>query len=87
MAGVEIKTGRPNLEGLNYDRSVDVLSATASEAGAGGAVTLTVQRTFERAEISLEIVGPEGEEVVEFPVIAGFGANLRTALQSNNLKM
>ena len=87
MSGAESTTGRPNLEGLNYDRSVDVLSSTAGKAGAGGAVSLTVQRTFERAEITIAIVGPEGEEVLEFPVIAGFGANLRTALQSNNLKM
>lgn len=77
---------RPNLEGLSYDRTLDMLGE-ACGASANKRVAITVQRIAKRKDIKTIIVGPSGEPVLEFDVLAGYGSNLRTALQSNNLKM
>jgi hypothetical protein len=82
----ETPIAKPNLEGLNYDLTLDTLGGVAASAE-GGPVAITVQRLAMRKEIKTVIVGPNGEEVVSFDVLAGFGSNLRTALQVNNLKM
>lgn len=83
---VESTDTKPNLEGLNYDVTLDRLGDVAV-AAEGGPVAITVQRLIPRKEIKTIIVGPNGEEVIEFDVLAGYGSNLRTAMQSNNLKM
>jgi len=72
-----------DVTGLNYDNTINAFRQFAED----NTVTLTVQRLQRRKNINVKVVGPNNEYVKEFTVISGYGANLRTALQSNNLKM
>lgn len=72
-----------SLEGLNFDATVKKLVKFKDLPS----VKIVFKRLLKRAEVIVKVVGPTGEEVGEYPVLAGYGFNLRTALQSNNIKM
>jgi len=82
---IKLSNGERSIDvtGLNYDNTINAFRQFSDD----NKVTLTVQRLQRRKEINVKIVGPNNEFVKEFTVISGYGANLRTALQSNNLKM
>ena len=83
----ETKVTRPNLEGLDYDNTLDVIGDMAGKGGTEGYLAIGIQRLIQRKTIITEIIGPTNEPVMSFEVLAGYGTNLRTALQSNNIKM
>lgn len=82
---IKLSNGERSIDvtGLNYDNTINAFRQFSDD----NTVTLTVQRLQRRKEINVKIIGPNNEFVKEFTVISGYGANLRTALQSNNLKM
>lgn len=73
-----------SLEGLSYDATIDILSGFDDDVVS---LSFTTMRMIKRGEVLVKVVGPQNEEVTEYVVYSGFGVNLRTTLQSKNLKM
>lgn len=74
---------RVAMEGAGFDDTIDALGALAGSTYA----RLTVKRLARRGEITVRVFGPSDEFVTNFTVLSGYGANLRTALNSNNLRL
>lgn len=71
------------LEGFNYDATIDRLLLFKDK----NEVNITVKRITKRKDIIVKMVGPSGEDAGEFVVLSGFGSNMRTALNSKNMKI
>lgn len=71
------------LEALNFNAIVKELKKFAEFDD----VILTVKRPVKRKDILVKMVGPDGEDAGSFTVLAGYGVNMRTALQAENMKM
>jgi ferredoxin len=71
------------LEGLNFDSTVALLGQYSDYDN----VVITVKRVYTRGEVIIQMVGPQGEDAGNFTVLSGMGANLRTALNSQNIKL
>lgn len=83
LTRISTKDKAIDVTGLNYDQTLNAIGKfEGSET-----LSITIQRLQLRKEIKVKVVGPQGEYVTEFNTFSGYGSNLRTALQSNNLKM
>lgn len=71
------------LEGLNFDATLNELRKFSEY----NEVVLTVKRPTKRKDIIVKMVGPDGEDAGSFTVLAGYGVNMRTALQVENMRM
>lgn len=72
-----------SLEGMNFDRTVDILSSYQQY----GSNVITVRRMVKRKDITVLMVGPFNEDAGNFTMLSGYSSNLRTALQSQNMKI
>jgi hypothetical protein len=71
------------LEGLNFDETVRMLGLYSEY----DQVRITVKRMALRGAVTVVMVGPDGREAGSFRVLSGYGSNMRTALQANNIKL
>jgi len=71
------------LEGFNYDATIDRLLLFKDK----NEINITVKRIIKRKEIVVEMIGPGGEDAGSFVVLSGYGSNMRTALNSKNMKI
>jgi len=71
------------LEGFNYDATIDRLLLFKDK----NEINITVKRIIKRKEIVVEMIGPSGEDAGSFVVLSGYGSNMRTALNSKNMKI
>lgn len=72
-----------NLQGLSLDATFNELGrfSEASE------VVIVARRLIKRKNVVVRVYGSEGEYFTNFTVLSGYGANLRTALISNNIRL
>ena len=77
------KPERGSLEGLNLDKTIEIMSYF----GEYETVKLKVKRLVPRKLIKVILKGPQGEEAGELAVLSGYGVNLRTILNSSNRKI
>lgn len=71
------------LEGLNFDETVRLISLYSEY----DSVKITVKRMAVRGAVTVVMVGPDGRDAGSFRVLSGYGSNMRTALQANNIKL
>mmetsp|Transcript_15434 Transcript_15434/g.15558 ORF Transcript_15434/g.15558 Transcript_15434/m.15558 type:complete len:301 (+) Transcript_15434:109-1011(+) len=71
------------VEGRNFDYTVNELRKFSEYEK----IAITVKRPVKRKEIDVKMYGPKGEFAGNFTVLSGYGTNMRTALQSMNMKM
>ena len=71
------------LEGLNFDETVRLLGLYSEY----DTVSITVKRMALRGAVTVVMVGPDGRDAGSFKVLSGYGSNMRTALQANNMKL
>lgn len=74
---------KASLEGLGLDDTIDCLG----EFGSFSYNRVKVKRLVKRAEIVVQIYGPSDEYVMNVTALSGYGVNLRTALNSYNIKL
>ena len=74
---------RAKLEGLNLDKTLDMMSYFGEYAS----VKIQVKRLVQRNVIKVKVKGPQGEDAGEMDVLSGYGVNLRTILNSTNRKI
>lgn len=72
-----------NVEGLNFDRLLDVLASFEEYS----TIRLRVKRLFVRNVVNIEVVTADNEPVTNLKVLSGYRTNLRTVLQANNIDM
>lgn len=71
------------LLGCNYDKVMDTLGNLQEY----NTIKFTVQRIQKRGEVTLEVVGPQGEAVGEYTILSGYSTNLRNVLDAANLRI
>jgi hypothetical protein len=71
------------LEGFNYDATIDRLLLFKDKND----VNITIKRVTKRKEIVVQMVGPSNEDAGSFVVLSGYGSNMRTALNSKNMRI
>lgn len=78
-----VPTGVVNVEGLNFDATIGELGRFRDCS----TLTIIVKRLVTREYVTIEMVGPQGEDAGEMVIPAGYGANVRSELQRNNMKV
>lgn len=84
VSGVGGNSLPTSLEGLNLDKTLELISQFSEF----DSLEFKVKRIKARSFVQVEVVGPNGEYACDpLFVLSGYGSNLRTLLQANNIKM